>query len=226
MRGPRCACDLSAATAGRGPSRRHAAETDGRPFSGASIIWRTRGPPTRGHRWATSAARSGMAAYCDQSTNVFHTNTVTQGLFLRLPYFHCENYRHWDIRQSGASGVSRRAGLVVRQASCTCPASTQNCPPEIRVRLEIEPVFVAAYSLAAIARRYGVSEEVVDTDVAALERHTSVLTWNEGDVVLLTTGSGSMPGCRVLVDASCVACCAIRSGLMDGRIPVSWRRRG
>jgi alpha-ketoglutarate-dependent taurine dioxygenase len=98
----------------------------------------------------------------DYSTNVFHTNTVIQGSFLKLPYFHSENYYAWDTPAVQSFWCKKACWLGGETGFVHMPSVYAELPAEIRVRLEAEPVFVAAYSLSAIARRYGVSEAVVE----------------------------------------------------------------
>jgi hypothetical protein len=99
----------------------------------------------------------------NHSTNVFpSTNKVTQGSFLYPPSFHSENYYFWDVPTIMSFWCKKACWLGGETGFVHMPSVYDEQSAEIRVRLEAEPVFVAARSLSAIAKRYGVSQPVVE----------------------------------------------------------------
>lgn len=98
----------------------------------------------------------------NHSTNVFYTNNVIQGLSFHPPHFHTESYNFWDIPTFQSFWCKKPSRLGGETGFVHMPNVYDEQPAEIRARLEAESVFVAARSLSAIARRYGLSEAVVE----------------------------------------------------------------
>lgn len=105
----------------------------------------------------------------NQTADVFYTNSVAQGEFLGLPVFHSENYYVWDIPAVQSFWCKKASWMGGETGFVHMPSVYEELPIDVRSRLEAEPVFAAAYPLSVIARRYGISENAVESFLSSCD---------------------------------------------------------